>query len=214
MAIAAAGLLALALSASAAVPAAPVVRNAAFPATERLLGRPADPLESLLAAGEDLRDSVAARPSEPALQSGLRSAAYSERMEAIRDAAVPRGVSAVPYLSGVMLRLDEPTRVRAAAALALGRIGDRIAVGSLAEALGDPSPEVRSAAALSLGRLPADGVATRLARVLHRDPVWQARYAAAIALGRTRKSFAAQDLSAALSDPDFRDSGLQPGTEW
>jgi HEAT repeat protein len=104
-----------------------------------------------------------------------------------------------------MLRLDQPTQVRAAAALALGRIHDRIAVGALGEALQDPASEVRYAAALSLGRLPADGVATRLSRVLKGDPSWQVRYAAAIALGRTQKKFVGPDLADALVyDPSWQ----------
>jgi len=199
MATAAAGLMLLALSAAAAVPASPVLRNAAFPTTERFLGRPVDPLESLTAEAEDLRDSVAEQSTSSALQAGLRSSAVNTRLDAIRAAAVPREISAIPYLSGVMLRLDQPTQIRAAAALALGRIGDRIAVGALAEGLKDPAPEVRYAAALSLGKLPADGVATRLEKVLARDPVWQVRYAAAIALGRTRKAFVGPDLADALA---------------
>lgn len=194
---------------AAASSAAPVLKNvplpgyarpaeAAFPSAEKLFGEQADPLESLTAE-EDLRDAVAAEPTAYALQAALRSPLSTARLTAIRAAAYPRDVKAIPYLSAVMLRFDEKPQVRAAAALALGRINDQIAVGALAEALKDPAPEVRYAAALSLGRLPADGVATRLAVVLHRDPSWQARYAAAIALGRTHKAFAAEDLAAALT---------------
>lgn len=168
-----------------------------FPATVKLLGESADPLESL-ATGEELRDSLNARPGSESLLAGLRDRSFTARLAAVRAAAYPRDVAAVPHLSGVMLRLDEPSTLRAAAALALGRIGDRIAVGALSEALKDPAPEVRYAAALSLGRLPADGVATRLERTLRSDPVWQPRYAAAIALGRTHKAFAAGALEDAL----------------
>jgi HEAT repeat protein len=197
MATVSAGLLLLTLSVSAA-PVASVPRAASFPSTARLFGGAADPLESLTAENEDLRDAVASQ-SPSALQAGLRSPAVLTRLAAIRASAVPRGVSAVPTLSAAMLQLNEPPRVRAAAALALGMIDDRVAVKALAEALKDPAPEVRYAAALSLGRLPADGVATRLSRVLQGDPSWQVRYAAAIALGRTRKPFAAEDLAAALT---------------
>jgi HEAT repeat protein len=213
MATACAGLLLLALTVPSS--AAPVARTlplpgyakpvaarvpeAAFPSTEKLFGEAADPLESLTTSGEELHDAVASPASANALQLGLRSPVMLTRLSAIRAAAVPRGVSAVPYLSATMLRYDEASQVRAAAALALGRINDRVAVSALAEALKDPAPEVRYAAALSLGRLPADGVATRLGRVLERDPVWQVRYASAIALGRTRKAFAAEDLAAALT---------------
>ncbi|MFI5347610.1 MAG: HEAT repeat domain-containing protein [Elusimicrobiota bacterium] len=213
MATAAAGLLLLALSVPSS--AAPALRalplpafshqaaahpsDASFPSTERTFGDSVDPLDSLTVAGEDLRDAVAAVPSPAALQTGLRSPAVLTRLSAIRAAAYPRDVQAVPYLSAVMLRYDEVSQVRAAAALALGRINDRVAVAALAEGLKDPSPEVRYAAALSLGRLPADGVATRLGRALQKDPSWQVRYAACIALGRTRKAFVAEDLAAALT---------------
>ena len=205
-------LLALVLSmpAAAALPAAPAVRvlprpaDSVFPATEKLLGEAADPLESL-ATGEELRDSLNSRPTSEALLKGLRDRSVAVRLAAVRFAAYPKDVSAIPSLSGVMLRLDQPSTLRAAAALALGRIGDRIAVGALSEALKDPAPEVRYAAALSLGRLPADGVATRLERTLRDDPVWQPRYAAAIALGRTRKAFTAEALADALgSDPAWQ----------
>jgi HEAT repeat protein len=214
----------LSMPAAAALPAAPALRtiplpgyasdaperraaprpDAVFPATEKLLGDDADPLASL-AAGEDLRDSLNSRPTSDALRTGLRDSSVSVRLAAVRAAAYPRDVAAVPHLSGVMLRLDQPSTLRAAAALALGRIGDRIAVGALSEALKDPAPEVRYAAALSLGRLPADGVATRLERTLRSDPVWQPRYAAAIALGRSRKAFVAEALADALvSDPAWQ----------
>ncbi|HEX4046509.1 MAG TPA: HEAT repeat domain-containing protein [Elusimicrobiota bacterium] len=191
-------------------PAGPELRAAArgdvpFPATVELLGDDADPLNNLSVGGEDLKDSVADRPSSEDLERGLRDESVTVRMNAVRDAAYPRDVAAVPNLAGVMLRLDQPAPLRAAAALALGRIGDRVAVPSLAEALKDPAPQVRYAAALSLGRLPADGVATRLERTLRTDPNWQARYAAAIALGRTRKAFTAEALADALgSDPAWQ----------
>lgn len=210
-------LLAAALSWAASVSAAPLVlatplpgyspelktpppaSDAAFPSTARLFGSEPDPLESLKTSGEDLRDAVAEPTSAAALQAGLRATAVSARMTAVRSVARRRKVDAVPYLSGVLLRLDEPARLRAAAALALGRIGDKIAVPALGEALKDPSPEVRYAAALSLGRLPVDGVATRLERVLRTDPAWQPRYAAAIALGRSRKTFTVASLAESLT---------------
>jgi HEAT repeat protein len=186
---------------AAALPPAVVSRpEAAFPVTERLLGDSVDPLSSLVTGDEDLRDSLNSVPAGEQLERGLREHSEKARLAAVQASAMPRNVSAVPHLAGVLLRMDQPTELRAAAALAMGRIGDRIAVGSLSEALKDPAPEVRFAAALSLGKLPADGVATRLEHVLRFDPVWQTRYAAAIALGRTHKAFAADALSHALTD--------------
>ncbi len=179
--------------------------DSAFLTTQRLFGDAPDPLDSLAVGDDDLRDAVASPPTAATLQAGLRSPRESARVDAVRASARPRGVEAVPHLAGAMLRLDQPVQVRAAAALALGRIGDGIAVKALAEALRDPSPEVRYSAALSLGRMPADGVATRLERVLREDPSWQPRYAAAIALGRMRKPFAAFPLADALSsDPAWQ----------
>lgn len=201
--------MATALLAAAILLAAPahaaVVRplpHEAFLSASKMYGGAEDPLDTLAAAGEDLRDALASPPGVSGLQAGLRAPRADDRLLAIRAAARPREVSGIPYLAAALLRLDQPASVRAAAALALGRINDRVAVPALAEALKDPAPDVRYAAALALGRLPADGVATRLERVLKTDPSWQVRYAAAIALGRTRKGFAAQSLSEALSGDD------------
>ena len=144
-------------------------------------------------------------PATTALQIGLRDESAAVRLAAVRASARAGNVEAVPYLSAVLLRLDEPPPLRAAAVLALGRIGDWIAVGALGEALMDPDPEIRSAAALSLGLLPADGVAQRLERTLRSDSEWEPRFAAAIALGRMPKEIAAEALSQALvSDPAWQ----------
>ena len=179
--------------------------EAAFPSTEKLIGESPDPLASLATSDEDLRDSLNSLPPGEALKIALRDNSVAHRLVAVRAAAYPRDVAAIPPLAGLMLRMDQPARLRAAAALALGRIGDRVAVPSLAEALKDPSPNVRFSAALSLGHLPADGVATRLERTLGTDPSWGPRYAAAIALGRTRKAFVADSLIEALmSDPAWQ----------
>jgi len=191
---------------AAALPPAVLSRpEAAFPVTEHLLGDSVDPLSTLVTGDEGLKDSLNSGPSSDSLERGLRERSAKERLAAVQAAALPRNVSAVPELAGVMLRIDQPADLRAAAALALGRIGDRVAVPALSEALKDPSPEVRFSAALSLGKLPAVGVETRLERVLRYDPSWQTRYAAAIALGRTHEAFAASGLEDALSnDPDWQ----------
>jgi HEAT repeat protein len=179
----------------------PKKTDPAFPSTAGLYGdEDAEPLTALSTEGEDLRDAVAEPPSIPLLQAGLRSPATLDRLAAVHSAALAHDVKAVPFLRGVLLRLDEPTRLRAAAALALGRIGDELGVSALSEALKDPMPAVRYAAALALGRIPADGVATRLERVLRTDPDWQPRYAATISLGRTRRPFVATVLAEALRE--------------
>ncbi len=169
-----------------------------FPPADRLLGKSNDPLDGVMTEGEDLRDAVISPPSSALLIDGLRASNPGGRLAAIRSASVPRGLSAVSYLSGVLLNLKETSELRAAAAVALGRIGDVMAAKPLGEALKDPIPDVRYAAALALGRVPADGGATRLSNTLRTDPSWWVRYAAAIALGRTRKAFAATVLKERL----------------
>lgn len=167
----------------------------------RVLGPVEDPLDSLAseAAGEDLRDAVAAPPSSLWLQTGLRSPRPSDRVSAVLSAAVPRNVAAVPHLRGVLLRMDETPQVRAAAAVALGRIGAEVGLRGLLEGLKDPAPEVRVAAALSVGRLRGDGATSALTRVLTNDSSWWVRHAAAIALGRGGKSFAVGALEDCLT---------------
>jgi len=63
--------------------------------------------------------------------------------------------AAIPYVSAVLLRLDEHLGVRVAAARALGRIGDRRARSFLARALRDGEPDVRLASAAALARIRA-----------------------------------------------------------
>lgn len=160
-----------------------------FPPNAAILGEVQDPLEALTVEDDDLRDALISPPSAAWLMGGLRSSNPADRLAAVHSAAIPRHVAAVPPLSAVMLRLDEKPEIRAAAATALGRIGDAVAAPSLGEALKDPVPDVRYAAALALGHLPADGAATRLSNTLRSDPSWWVRYAAVLALGRTKKGF-------------------------
>jgi HEAT repeat protein len=169
-----------------------------FPPTDKLLGASEDPLAALTADDDDLRDAMSSPPSAAWLMGGLRASNPADRLAAVHSAAIPRHVAAIPALAAVMLHLDETTEIRAAAATALGRIGDAVAAPSLGEALKDPAQEVRYAAALALGRVPADGAATRLTSALRSDPSWWVRYAAVLALGRTHKGFAAAALSECL----------------
>ncbi len=175
----------------------PAARPGDFPPTEKLLGASEDPLAALTSE-DDLRDALASPPSPAWLMGGLRSANPADRLAAIHSAAVPHHVSAIAPLAAVMLHLDETPENRAAAAIALGRIGDAVAAPSLGEALKDPAQEVRYAAALALGRIPADGAATRLTSAMRSDPSWWVRYAAVLALGRTHKGFAAAALTECL----------------
>lgn len=178
----------------------------AFP-PERLLPPAEDPLDGLAAeaAGEELRDAVAAPPSALWLQAGLRAPRPEQRVSAVFASAVPHNIHAVPHLRGVLLRLDEAPEVRAAAAVALGRIGEGTGLRGLIEALKDPAPEVRVAAALALGQLRGDGAVTALGRTLSSDSSWWVRHAAAISLGRGRRPFAVGALAEALgSEPRWQ----------
>lgn len=176
--------------------AAPAQRPDDYPPA-RLVGEVEDPLTALTSE-DDLRDAMISPPSAAWLMGGLRAANPADRLAMIHSAAIPRHVTAIAPLAAVLLRLDETPEIRAAAATALGRIGDAVAAPSLGEALRDPVPDVRYAAALALGRLPADGAATRLARAVRVDPSWWVRCAAVVALGRTKKGFVVGALEETL----------------
>ncbi len=171
------------VSARAAGPASAPGRATAFPGWSQL-GAPDDPLDGLTRDGEDLRDAYAAPPSAAWLMRGLRQPDLTARLEAVREAARPRNAEAIGPLSGLLLRLDQPASLRAAAALGLGRVGDRSAQPSLSQALCDPDASVRASAAIALGRLRAREASADLEHALLRDPAWTVRYAAAVALGK------------------------------
>lgn len=195
--------LGLALPSAAATTGVPLpgYSGEAFP-PEALAGPQEDPLDDLAAeaAGEDLRDAVGAPPTALWLQAGLRSPHPADRVTTVLAAARPHNVAAVPHLRGVLLRLDEAPQVRAAAAVALGRINDRVALRGLIEGLKDPAPEVRVAVALALGRMRADGTVTALARALSSDASWWVRHAAAISLGRAGRAFAVDALERCVTE--------------
>lgn len=71
---------------------------------------------------------------------------------------------------------DSAAEVRAAAAQALGRVGDVRAVETLIAALADEAPEVRTGAAASLGDLTDNRAAAPLAQVLVKDNDPDVRY--------------------------------------
>ena len=107
-----------------------------------------------------------------------------------RAAAWALGRVGAPSAAEPLLRLlesDDDWRVRAAAAWSLGRIGEHRATDALVRHLTqDEAVAVREAAAESLGRL---GVAVgTLIQVLHQDPDWRVRRAAALALGYHSKA--------------------------
>ncbi len=140
---------------------AAVLLSALACASQAALPLPGYASSSARAENDDLRDALISPPSSAWLMAGLRSSHPADRLAAVHSAAIPRNVAAVPPLAAVMLRLDEKPEIRAAAAAAIGRIGDAVAEPSLDEALNDPAPEVRYAAALALSRLSAAGAAAR-----------------------------------------------------
>ena len=90
-------------------------------------------------------------------------------------------------------------KVCAAAADALGRLGDVGAVKPLVGALGDDRSEVREAAAEALGRLTARDAVEPLIRAAG-DSDWRVRDAAACALGQLGDRAAVEPLRLALGD--------------
>jgi HEAT repeat protein len=161
------------------------------------LGAPEDPLQRLAREDEGLRDSYSSALPASRLQDELRGSNLAGKLNAVRESARPRNVAAIPTLSGVLLRWDLPAPLRAAAALALGRIKDRVALTILTQGLQDPSPDVRAASALALGRIHAPKSAPYLEHALFSDLAWPTRYAAAVALARFPGSD--RPLSTALS---------------
>lgn len=68
-----------------------------------------------------------------------------------------------------ILREDSSYKVRVQAALVLGKLGDRNAVGALAKALNDENNTVRAVAAQALGRLGAPEAAEPLKKALSKE---------------------------------------------
>ena len=96
---------------------------------------------------------------------------------------------------------DPEDEVRAKAATALGRLGDRRAIGYLLEhLLTDPAPFVRARIAGALGQFGGPEVIDRLVRALG-DPAWWVRMRSVEALEQIG-SVAEGPLLVALDDPD------------
>ncbi|MDQ3223713.1 MAG: HEAT repeat domain-containing protein, partial [Gemmatimonadota bacterium] len=110
-----------------------------------------------------------------------------------------RAPRACPAL--VRLLSDPEDEVRAKAATALGRLGDRRAVGYLLEhLLNDPAPFVRARIASSLGQFGGPEVTDRLVRALG-DAAWWVRMRSVEALEQIGAG-AEGPLLVALDDPD------------
>jgi HEAT repeat protein len=153
--------------------------------------------------GENLRDAVASPPTLEWFLEAIRQPGEGQRIEAMENFAYSGNFAAIPYVSAVLLRLNEAVPVRVAAARALGAIGDGRACAFLAQALKDPDARVRFQAALALGEIKTGRVASILARCLG-DPEPVVRAAAALTLGRLGVSATILELmsQALKSEPD------------
>jgi len=136
--------------------------------------------------GEDLRDAVSPLPTLDWFLAAVRVPDPRRRGEAVAAFGYPGNFAAIPYVSAVLLRLDEELAVRVTAARALGRIGDRRAWSFLARAVLDGEPQVRFAAAIALGRVTDRGGARLLSRALQSETDEDVRAALAWALSAAR----------------------------
>lgn len=199
------GPLAAAVAVAFAVPAdgAPLSGADMFPPVERILEGVRAPRAGL-PLHSDLRDGLAPARDVLSLRAELRSGDWQRRRSAISERSWAGNKPVVPYVGAVLLRLNEDPRVRTAAAMALGSIGDWAGAKYLLQALKDPEVDVRFAVALALGS-GFDGVVAPLSSALAGDPSWWVRYAAAVSLGKLGKPFAVDSLgAAAASDPSWQ----------
>ena len=142
-----------------------------------------NPVVEVEQLGEDLRDAVAPVPSLEQFLAALRDPDPRGRCAAITAFGYAGNFAAIPYVSAVLLRLDEDLPVRVAAARALGRVGDRRAWSFLARAVRDHDPQVRLASAIALGRVTDRGGARPLSRALQTETDENVRSALSWALG-------------------------------
>ncbi len=96
---------------------------------------------------------------------------------------------------------DDMNMIRAEAAISLGRIGASEAVGDLADALEDESPEVQEAAVAALSDLSPGIVFTRLLPYIQSGGDVRYMRLAAETLGRVKAEEAIRPLAALLDDP-------------
>jgi HEAT repeat protein/pSer/pThr/pTyr-binding forkhead associated (FHA) protein len=107
----------------------------------------------------------------------------------------------VEWLYTNALRRAAAGKARAAAAEALGRIGEERAIPYLLKALSDNNSETRAAAAIALGRFREKGAVEKLVRLLRsRDA--RTRVAALLAIGSIRDPAPAGDVIKRLKDKD------------
>jgi HEAT repeat protein len=130
------------------------------------------------------------------LAEGSRHPARAWAANVLGELRVPR---AFPTLIAALKDLDD--EVRAKAATALGKLGDRRAVTYLLDhLLADPAPFVRARIAGALGQFAGNEVIDRLVRALG-DPAWWVRMRSVEALEQIGPT-AETPLIVALDDPD------------
>jgi hypothetical protein len=128
------------------------------------------------------------------------SPALKERLAKIDDLADEDAAKALPELLGALA--DKDPRIRAAAAEALGEVGDASAVEPLGKALAsDADSDVRDAAAEALGDIGSPNAVPLLSAGL-RDADEDVRETVVDALGSIGGPDAERVLRQALSDPD------------
>lgn len=144
----------------------------------------------------ELKDEKAVRAIIPALMDSEEHVRLAVRQILVNIGVVEPLLDALRDTSS-----GRSWMVRYGAAWALGRLGDRRAVGPLTELLGDRDWAVRNAAAEALGTLrAAPPVETLLAGLKDGEP--RTRAGAARALGQAGDERAVEPLIAALGDSD------------
>jgi HEAT repeat protein len=131
-----------------------------------------------------------------------RSGSVAERVAAIQVLGSLREPAAAPEL-GALVAESADDGVRAAALVALGRTGDRIAAPAMRDIVASGSSVVREAAADALGLL-GDREAVQSLTELSSYPSAPVRAAAARALGRIGDATAVDALATLAADADRR----------
>lgn len=138
-----------------------------------------------------------------ALLAALRQESSEIRLKAVQSLGFRGQVEAVAPLLALLAKPDPSRHVRAAIAIALGRIGDRRALQPLIGCLqADRRPEVRADCAVGLGLLEAAEAVEPLLNALERDEAPLVRRRAVDALGAFGAPRAVEALIALLDAED------------
>lgn len=184
-----------------------VRREASLVLIETPVGAGADRVAAAIRLLRDLaQDGQVRALAALALGASGDARALDPLVEALEDRRPPAGYADLPAgtvaegMAGTFAqRLRSLHNVRAHAAVALGRLGDRRAVPPLLKALADPDPVLRTQAAAALGRLKAGEAVPSLIGALQ-DTDAGVRQTAATALGIMGDPSAVPSLVQALQD--------------